>query len=140
MNEVVRKLSLVIGVLLAANSFAGVSGELDSDPKKLYCPEKIVCAEDGNVESCKYLVDGDYYWDEIEAPNGVAAGTYNFFKATSLYHDPPQYRETVGCLYKQTGNGREVKLKPKIQANLEAFYDKNTKWAFVNNSKHNLEC
>ena len=65
----------------------------------LYCPEKIECAKDKSISSCKIIGDHLEQWGSLEADGTIKKGTYFFNYAESTYQQPHFYDAGLQCNY-----------------------------------------
>lgn len=130
------KLIVIINCLLLCTSvFAAVPTNL----KQVSCPQKIVCAADKKLSSCKVVGGETAYWDisRINATeNEVAKETYTFNQAVSSSH--ADQNTFSGCYYSDNKNKGFLIINNQEGANLEILSDTSGKWTVDN--KHYAFC
>jgi hypothetical protein len=120
-------------ILLSSTSFSYVSGKMPQTPSLIYCPSQINCTEAKNPNSCTYDKTYEEYWWHIggsgTGEDPPVAGTYNLANVAAGYHWA-QPGTAVMCIYENHDSGvsNVIALYAKFESNLEAYYDKNTKW------------
>lgn len=105
----------------------------------LFCPQQVVCSEEGQLKSCN-PTDTPYpeYWFIQSSEGDIVKGVYNLKKVTSSYQSPELHGESK-CQYNNIENGIErlITVQQTGVNAFEAFYDKTTQWNIVG---YNAEC
>src|SRR3990167_9441602 len=128
---------LLLGALWSINTFSYINNninEINSD-ELIYCPDKVVCSEDGNKKSCKAEGGSQLKWwlDDLINNNGrIVKGVYKFDSAVSKYQiDHDVFMPNVKCNYKNKDNviERYVSLWNDRSGYIESYiYGQSTRW------------
>lgn len=116
--------------LESLNSFAYVSGKVNIEKKQIYCPEQIQCHRSPGGTQCDLNPEVKNYFNiSMDTPNEGCIDTATFTGAHGAFHSNTP---GISCDYRPAhpGSCRYISLISKPEANLEAYYDKNSLWVF----------
>lgn len=96
-----------------------------TQPELFYCPQKIECAEDENIKSCKATGGNPEYFGKLTGYN--KKGTYTLYKATGS-EDQIATADYTPCHYSSLISDRDISAYSKDGASYRAFFGENTNW------------
>ena len=123
-------LCIILGSLLNVNIHA-----TSVSSSNIYCPEKIICQKNNDLNSCSFSSKDTPYWKKItyvSFPQRVVVGEYIFSGATSPYHASfvlisENLTDNIpGCRYR---NGQEtLGILSQTEPSIEAKKTISSKW------------
>lgn len=114
---------LILLLLLSTKTFAA---DLS------YCPDKIVCTQKGNINSCQMIGGNSELWENIWTNGKIQDATYIFQYATGVYKVDPRTaggnHTTCNYFYSSGNVVINMSVFAKQSANLEAHATSGTDW------------
>tara|TARA_R110000868_G_scaffold301241_2_gene561676 strand:+ start:283 stop:1140 length:858 start_codon:yes stop_codon:yes gene_type:complete len=132
---------LTAASLLSTASFAFVNNKLGCHAP-IYCPQSVVCSNDGRLDSCKPIGGNQEYWnvDEMIEDGRVSKAEYTFFNAASSYQTPIPNRMYANCQYllKTPSGLKMITLNSKKSLTyIEGSFDDSKYWKI---NGYNADC
>jgi hypothetical protein len=113
---------LILLLLLSSNTFAA---------NLSYCPDKIVCTQKGNINSCEMVGGNPEAWENMWTNGKIQNATYIFQYAMGVYRvNPHKASNQTSCNYfLASGNTvTNINVSLKQSANLIAHATSDTDW------------
>lgn len=118
--------------LLSFNALAQSKNTAPDNSELFYCPEKVTCTRDGDINSCTHEQQPSKYWtfSKYQHPDYVFAGEYELTNIqTSFHSNHAVHGWRTSCNYENSEvNTRYIQVGTVPYAGLEAYYDENTNW------------